>query len=250
MKNFRLFFHLYSYKIFFYLFILTFGAQIFFWYKTENIKPKYDIVPNLPSPYFIKAASLGDNEFLFRILSFQLQNAGDVFAGFVSLRNYDYQKLYAWWNLLDELNAKSNLIPALSTYYYSQTQNKSDVRLVIKYIQNRADKDLNANWWWLYQSIYIATNVLNDYDLGIKIAKEVASNTDPNAPYWTKQLPAYLNARIGNDCIAFKIISEMIEEDKKGIRKFKAEELSFMRHFINQRLENLKKKNFDPTKCK
>lgn len=250
MKNFRLFFHLYSHKIFLYLFIFTCAFQIVFWFKTESIKPKYDIVPNVPSPHFVKAVSLGDNEFLFRILAFQLQNAGDVYAGFTALKNYDYSRLYQWWNLLDELDAKSNLVPAMSVYYYSQTQNKPDAGYVVKYIDNRAEKNLNENWWWLFQTIYIATNVLNDNDLALKIANKIAKNTDPNAPIWTKQIPAFINARMGNDCLAFKIIQDMVDEDKKGIRKFTPEEVGFMKYFINQRLKNLQKNNFDPNKCK
>ena len=244
------FFYLYSHKIFLYLFILTVILQGFFWYKTENIKPQYDIVPAVPSPYFIRAASLGDNQFLFRILSFRIQNAGDIFAGFVALKKYDYSRLYNWWSLLDELDFKSNLLPALVSYYFSQTQNKEDVTYAIKYIQNRANKDLNAKWWWLFQGSYLASNVMKNNALALEMAKQLSINTDPNAPLWTKQMYAFMNARYGNDCVAFKVISDMIEEDKNGVRKFSASDMNFMRHFVNERLRNLKNKNFDPKKCK
>lgn len=86
-QDFRFFYHLYSHKIFFWFFAIFFCLQLFFWHKTENIKPNLDLVPPAPSKYLISAASLGDKEFLFRVMATRLQNSGDVFAGFVALKN-------------------------------------------------------------------------------------------------------------------------------------------------------------------
>src|SRR3989338_3513567 len=193
----NIFFHTNSHKIFFYLFIFTFILQIFFWTKSKEIKPQYDLLPNLPTTYLTKAMSFGDKEFLFRILANRLQNSGDVFAGFVALKNYDYKKLYQWFTLLDNLNKKSHFTPALAAYYYGNTQNKKDTIYVVKYLEEHSMKDLNHNWWWLYQAIYLATNALHDKNLALDLSYKLSRNTAQTAPLWTKQMPAFIHAKYG-----------------------------------------------------
>ncbi len=248
--SFRLFYHIYSHKIFFWLFIFTFIAQIFFWKETENIKPNFEIIPPAPSKYLVSTLSLGDNEFSFRVLGARLQNSGDVFAGFLALKNYDYSRLYQWMTMLDELNPKSNFIPALAAYYYSQTQNKPDTRYVVDYLDQHSSRDIDNKWWWLFQGTYIAKNNLGDMNRALEMAEKLSSNNSPNAPFWTKQLPAFLYEEMGDGCMAFTVIEKLIKESESGERQISAQEMNFMRVFINQRLAKLQKQKFDPRKCK
>ncbi len=248
-KDFAILFHTYSHKIFFYLFLATFIVHIFFSYKTQNIKPEYNLIPELPSKYALKTFAFGDDEFLFRIFSTRIQNAGDVFAGFVSLKYYDYTKLYGWFMTLDELNYHSNLTPSLAAYVYSNTQNEEDLRLITNYLQNHAEKDLDKNWWWLFQAIYLANNVLKDDALALKLAYRLSENNAQNAPLWTKQMPAFIHAKQGNGCMAFKIITNIISDVEKNKTKISVEEMNFMRYFINSRLAKLKNQKFNPKNC-
>lgn len=249
-KTREFFFHTYSHKIFFYLFFAVFIIQILFALKTENIKPKYNLLPNLPSLYLVRAASLGDDEFLFRILANRIQNAGDVFAGFVALKNYDYNKLYQWLTLLDTLNDNSNLTPALASYYFGQTQNKENSSYIIKYLDEHSSKNIDKNWWWIYQAIYLANNTLHDEKIALKLAYKLSENNAQNAPLWTKQMPAFIHAKYGDGCMAFKIIQDIINESNNGKRKLSVEEMNFMRYFINERLTKLQNKKFNPKSCK
>ncbi len=226
-----------------------FSLQICFWYKTEKVKAKFDIVPPPPSKYLVSAASLGDKEFLFRVLGTRLQNSGDVFAGFSALKNYDYNRLYQWFKTLDTLNSKSNFIPALASYYYSQTQKTQDTKYVIDYLDEHAAKDIDNKWWWLFQATFIAKNSLGDIDRALDLAYKMSKNNSKNAPLWTKEMPAFLHAEMGNSCMAFKVIEKLIKESENGERVIDAEEMNFMRHFITYRLSELQKQKFDPKKC-
>ncbi|MBP7710027.1 MAG: hypothetical protein KA100_03040 [Rickettsiales bacterium] len=245
----RLFFHLYSHKIFFWLFVATFACQLFFWKQTEHLKPRFDIVPPAPNQYLVSALSLGDKEFLFRILATRLQNSGDVFAGFLSLKDYDYARVHQWMTTLDTLNAKSNFVPAIAAYYYSQTQRAEDVHHVVDYLEEHSKKDIDANWWWLFQATYIAKKNMGDMNRALEIAYLLSKNNSPTAPFWTKQLPAFLHEEMGDGCMAFAVIESLIKESESGARQIKPEELNFMRHFINDRLAKLKKQKFDPRQC-
>ncbi len=245
----KIFYHLYSHKIFFWLFVAAFFCQVCFWYKTEKIKPNFEIVPPAPNAYLTEAASFGDKEFLFRSLGLRLQNSGDVFAGFVALKNYDYSRVYQWLKALDNLNFESNFAPSLASYYYSQTQNKSDSRYIVDYLDEHASKNIDQKWWWLFQAIYLAKNNLKDMPRALELAHKLSENNAENAPLWTKEMPAFLYEEIGDNCMAFRVIEKLIRDSESHARQITAEEMNFMRHFINERLGKLKSQKFDPKKC-
>lgn len=243
------FYHLYSHKIYFWLFVAAFVGQIFFWKHTENIKTPFDIIPPAPNKYAVSTLSLGDNEFLFRILATRLQNSGDVFAGFVALKNYDYQRIYQWMKVLDSLNYESNLVPSLASYYFAQTQNKPDSIYIINYLDEHASQNVDKKWWWLYQAIFIAKKNLQDQNRALDLAYKLSQNNAENAPIWTKQMPAFLHEENGEGCMAFAVIQKLISESENGIREIKPDEMNFMRYFIKDRLQHLKDQKFDPRKC-
>ena len=235
--------------IFIILFLLL---QIIFWYKTENIKPDLGIVPEVPTLSTVKAFSFGDEEFYFRYKGFMIQNTGDTFGRFSPLKDYDYNKLSQWFNLLDNLDSRSNYIPSLAAYYYSLTQNQEDVIYIINYLNSHADKDPKTKWWWYYQAMYLANNVYKDKDLAIEMAKKLKENSPENAPLWTKQMLAILLSDKGENCEAIRVISGIIDEyEKPGKEKSISDnEMNFMQFFIQQRLEELKKdKNFNVEDC-
>jgi len=249
VKNFRLFFYIYSHKIFFWLFVLVFVLQIFFWRIAEKYRIHYDIVPPAPSKHFVKAASFGDEEFLFRVLTLRFQNSGDVFAGFISLKKYDYSRVYDWMTILDKLNHESRIVPSLASYYYSQSSNPEHINYVLKYLDEHSSVDIDKNWWWLFQATFIAKKDLQDLDKSLYFAEKLAKNQAKEAPLWTKQMPAFIGEKKGDGCMAFNVIKNLIDESESGKRQISVEEMNFMRHFINNRLSKLKNQNFNPNQC-
>ena len=239
-------------RIIFSCFLCILAIQIFFWSKTEKIKPNLGIVPEVPTIGTIKAFSFGDEEFYFRLKGLRLQNTGDTFGRFSPLKDYDYKKLVAWFELLDKLDNKSNYIPSLAAYYYSMTQNKEDLIYIINYLEQFADQNPKDKWWWYYQATYLANNVYNNKDLAIKMAEKLKKYSPDSAPIWTKQMLAILLSDKGEKCEAIRIISGILEEYEKpdNQKSISDNELNFMKFFIQQRLEELKKdKNFNPASC-
>ena len=247
LKSFRLKLYQNFNRIFISVFFLCFILQFIFWFKTESIKPDVYIVPPAPSINSVRSFAFGDEQFYFRVLGLRIENAGDSFGRFSALKNYDYSQLYLWFKLLDNLDNKSIYIPTLASTYYSQTQKPQDTRYLVKYLDEFASKDIDKNWWWMFQAFNIANSTLKDYPLALELAYKLSENKNELAPNWSRQLPAFVHAKMGDDCSAFLLISKLLQED--SARKIKAEEMDFMKHFIGQRLDNLKKENFDPRKC-
>lgn len=231
------------------LFVLCFSLQFFFWLKAEKFKPGVGIVPSLPSEKTVAAMSFGDSQFYFRLNALRIENAGDSFGRFTSLKQYNYQDLYNWFKLLENLDPKSQYIPALAANYYSQTPNKEDTRYIVKYLDEYASRDIDQYWWWMFQALYIASATLKDNALALDLANKLSENKNPNAPIWTRQYPAFIKARMGDDCGAFLVINNILQESSGADSKISPEELYFMHYFIKERLANLKEKNFDPRKC-
>ncbi len=248
-KNIQEFYYAKAYKIYLYCFIIFFFLQLLFWFNTNEIRPKYDIVPQVPNKYIVSVISLGDKEFLFRALGERLQNSGDVFAGFVALKNYNYPMLYQWFKMLDGLNGKSNFIPALASYYYSQTQNTKDTIYVINYLDEHSSKNIDDNWWWMYHAMMIARKDLKDKDKALELAYKLSNNKAEKAPIWTREFPALIHSEMGDDCLAFRVTEKIIKDNESGARKLQHQDLELMRYFINKQLSTLKKQGFNPNKC-
>jgi len=234
-------------KIFLFLFLIL---QISFWYKTESIKPKLGLLPNVPNKFLVKAMSFGDEEFYFRTQAFKIQNAGDTFGRFSSLKDYDYKKLSEWFLTLDEMDSTSNYVPSLAAYYYSQTQRPEDTKYIIDYLEQHADKNPDEKWWWYYQATNIALHILKDKDRALEISYKL-KDIKADIPLSARQLSAIMLKEKGKNCEAIMLINEIAEDYEKSgeDKKLNDKQLNYMKYFIQRRLNDLKKDNFDISKC-
>lgn len=208
------------------------ALQAGFWHHTKAIKPDLAIVPEVPGKEAVQALTFGDSQFYFRILAFNIQNAGDTFGRVTSLRYYDFNKLYLWFTLLDTLDSRSDMIPSMASYYFSQTQNTADVRYVVDYLYEHAVKDVPHKWWWLLQSIYLASHKLNDMELALKVAKPMYNE---EVPAFAQQMLAVVHEKRGEMQAAYDIMVG-IEKNAKHINDA---DLKYMRYFIEERIQRL-----------
>ena len=94
--------------------LISLSLQAAFWWQTRHLQAGWDGVPPAPSSQVAKALALGDGEFLYRAMSFVLQNMGDEGGVVTPLKDYDYQRLGQWFRLLDKFNPKSEFLPVLA----------------------------------------------------------------------------------------------------------------------------------------
>jgi len=221
--------------------LVVFGLQVGYWHETRDMHPDIGIVPDVPGRTVLHALTFGDNEFYFRGMTFVLQNAGDTFGRFTALRYYDFNKLYHWFTLLDELDSQSNMLPSLASYYFSQTQNTADVRYMVDYLYSHATRDVAHKWWWLLQSIYLSMHKLNDMDLALKVAKPLQ---DESVPVWARQMTAVVYEKRGEMEDALRIM-EGIKENVKDIPEA---DLMYMTFFIKNRIGKLEESKKSPFK--
>ena len=174
-----------------------------------------------------------DEQFFFRVLALNIQNAGDTYGRFTALNKYDFKKLYAWFKLLDEMDNTSNMLPSLATYYYSQTQHVPDVRYMVDYLYEHSSWRPEVKWWWLVQATYLANHKLKDKELALKVAQPLVNAR--TIPIWAQQMPAFIHEQRGEMDEALAIM-ENIQKDLKDIPQG---ELNFMKYFVEERLQKL-----------
>ena len=207
--------------------------QLGFWWKTKDVVPEMDIVPNVPSQQTLAALSFGDEQFLFRLMALRLQNAGDTFGRFTALYRYDFQKLYHWFTLLDTLDNESDYVPNMATYYFAQTQNRPDIRYIVDYLVDYSQGRVKEKWWWMVQATYLANHRLKDKDLALDIANNLRDN--PELPIWVQQMPAFIHEQRGEMGAALEIIQTILDhQDSLG-----EGELNFIQNFVDERLGRL-----------
>lgn len=201
------------------------------WNEGRNIKPQLTVVPKISSKVTVKALSFGDPQLYYRILGFAIQNAGDSFGRFTSLKEYDYKTLSQWFYLLDSLDSKSDFIPSVAGYYYSQTPNKEDVRYVVDYLNDHGSKNFEEKWWWIFQATYLATHKLNDIPLAKEIGHKL-QHAPKGAPTWVRFFPVILLTKEGDKEQAFKLMRLIVSH----LDELSDSERRFVEFFVKERL--------------
>jgi hypothetical protein len=213
--------------------VLLLILQGAFWWQTHSRLPQMEIVPDVPGEIALHAMAFGDDEALFRFHALGLQQAGDTFGRFTALYKYDFKRLYHWFTALDGLNRESNYLPAMASYYFSQTQYPPDVRYIVDYLEQHAAGRVEQKWWWLIQAMYLSTQKLQDSDRALEIAKQLEGQS--NIPLWAQQMPAFVHEKRGEFDAAAKIIQHILDSEES----LPQGELNFMRYFIEERIKRL-----------
>ncbi len=221
------------------LLVIFVSAQGAFWWRTHEIRPIMQVIPDVPGKAAIRALSFGDDQAAFRVVAINLQNFGDTFGRFTPLYKYDYSKLFHWLALADQLDKSSDFIPTLTSYYFAQTQYKPDIYYLVDYLRAHAQGQEKKKYWWVAQSAYLASHILLDKPLAAKIAKPMADMQD--IPFWARQMAAFIYEDLGEMESAGKII-ETVQQNAEEIP---AGELNYMRYFVEERIHALEEKHKD-----
>lgn len=214
--------------------VLSLAGQAAFWNHSRSVMPEMGIVPDVPGERTVRALSFGDEQAFFRLLALNIQSSGDTFGRFTALYKYDYNKLYHWFRLLDGLDDQSNYLPSMATYYFSQSQNRDNVRYIVDYLDEYTAGREKEKWWWVAQASYLASHKLEDLDRAQELANRLRGVK--GIPMWAQQLSAFIYEKRGEFGEALTIIQEIM----KNPDEYSQGELNFMKYFIDERLGKLK----------
>lgn len=209
--------------------VLVVCAQAGFSWSIRDLRPTMGILPDLPQERAVAALALGDEQFLFRYLALNLQNAGDNGGRITPLKNYDYEKVAAWLVLLDDLDLDTYWTIAMANGYFGQTQNTDDVRYIVQYMQAHVAQRPQAKWPWLVNAIYLSRHRLKSDWLALDAARQLATYDFADMNVASLQMPALVLDDLGQ---LHKAIDEIESLRKRRGTEFSFEEHLWMRDFV------------------
>lgn len=162
--------------------------------------PLRDTWPGLPPPLKKEEATLygyGDTQLAYRNIGMMLQNAGDVGGRVTNLKDYDYGHVEDWLWLTYDLDAQANYVPSLAAFYFGAVQDKEKLRHLLEYLTKVGQQTGNERWRWLAHAVYLARFRVEDQDEALRLAEILAHHAEPDMPIWTKQMPAFVMAKVG-----------------------------------------------------
>ena len=213
--------------------LVALALQVAFWSQTRHLRAGWEGVPPAPSRAVARALALGDNQFLYRTATYTLQNMGDEGGRVTPLTDYDYVRLGRWFALLDGLDPESDYLPVLAGYYFGATQKTGDVRVVVDYLARLAARDPGRNWRWYVHAVFLARHRIGDMELALSLAERLAAIEAPGLPVWTRQMPAFVLADLGENEAARAIIEAILLTDPN----LAPAEINFMQDFLETRLK-------------
>lgn len=189
--------------------------QLVFWSLTRTIRVEPELVPPAPTPEALDLLAFGDRQFLYRALGLEVQNFGDTGGRFTPLLDYDYARLGEWFDRLDRLDPVADYAPAIAAQYYGLTPTGADTVHIVLYLARHARRDITHKWRWLAQAAYMARHKVKDLPLALDLARELAdlSNRYPGLPVWTRSMPAFILAEMGETEAARLLLGAILESE-------------------------------------
>jgi hypothetical protein len=217
------------------IFIVLLLANFAFWAQSRKIVSKWDNVPPAPKPEAASFSGLGDSEISYRLAGYFLQNLGNVGGRFESLKNYDYDLLGRWFAIARTLDDRANYVPFLAAYYFGALEEPPEkLDPVIDYLATEGQLPYPQKWRWLAQAIYLARYKQNDLDKALRLANILANLKTDTAP-WARQMPAFIQLKMGNKQAAYEIMIRMLATEQYKIHP---NEVNAIKDFICGRTLN------------
>lgn len=166
---------------------------------------------------------------------------GDSYGRFTPLENYDYTKLIKWFQLGDQIEMRSTVMPAMASYLYSTNQKVEENKKIVSYLVSRSlAVGLDKSWWWMLQAMVIADSTLKDTSLMISIGDKLLK-TDAQIPFWARAMVASMLITRPHDNrldIAQNIVNYIAENQQHLTPK----DEDYISRFLVQRLAKEKEK--------
>jgi len=169
---------------------------VFAW-ENRGRRPDMVVLEAPPGMTARTLLSFGDPQFLYRVWSAHLQNAGDTGGRATAMRDYDYDHVIGWLRTLQALDRDAQQHPFLAAHYFSQTPNLADVRRLTEFILSDVALSPARKWYWLTYALSLARAKLKDLPFALEISRQLASYDFPDMNGYNYMFPAIYLERMG-----------------------------------------------------
>lgn len=200
-------------KIVYVIAFLFFFLQMFVWYVQRDMRSSWPNVPPAPSEIGAESFSMGDHQMGYRMMALPLQFMGDEGGRTTPLAQYNYEDLYNWFVLLQDLDPKSAYMPFVAAYYFGAVDDPDRLRYVVKYLAYAGEQaSSETSWRWLAHAAFLANYHVEDVDLALEIADKLAEYPDRDIPAWARQYKATILGKHGEKEAALTLMMSLLTE--------------------------------------
>jgi hypothetical protein len=160
-----------------------------------------------PPPALLRAAALGEPQWLARLLLLGLFGGHSPAAGTSMLdgssfgwKDLDYDRLAAWLALLLELDPVSQGPLLAAARLFGEVPDADRQRHMIAFIREHFGDDPARRWPWMAHAVFLARHRLQDLPLALEVARELAQagERDPHTvPAWARQMHLFVLEDMG-----------------------------------------------------
>ncbi len=194
---------------------VTLAMQIGFWSQNHSVRLPVSNVDPAPPETLARIIGLGDPQFYYRAGGMWLQNMGERGNDVLPLQQLNYDRLSQWFDLLLAMDDRANYVPMLAGFYYGYTPDPEQARKVALFLRRAALKHPELHWRWLAHAVYLARHRVKDMDLALEMANQLAALPVPDMPIWTRQMNAFILAKVGDREAARDILEALLASDTR-----------------------------------
>lgn len=218
-----------------YALLTVVALAIVFWQGSSDYEARWAGVPPVPSVRTATLMTLGDTQLAYRSGALTLQMLGDGGGRVVPLKEYDYAKLAAWFDVLDALDPAADHVPMIAAYYFGASRVPGDIAYIVSYLTRIGDNPAGQKWRWLGHAAYLARHRMDNLDLALDLAYTL-SRIEPvdgkPMPIWARQMPAFLLNAQGDKQTSRALIEQMLSTADD----LHPNEVNFMKSYLVEQL--------------
>ncbi len=182
------------------------AIQLTFAWNIRGTDPKRDYLEPPPSVTTQQALAFGDDQFLYRVFALEVQNAGDTGGRIVPVKNYDFDRVIGWLEVLSRMDPRSNFAVTMAGGFFGQSQHVDDVAPIVRFMMRNVDRDPRSRWRGLLNAIYLARHRLQDDDLALQAARQLAAYDFDGLDPWATLAPAFILEDQGHYAEAVEVV--------------------------------------------
>ena len=153
------------------------------------------LAPVLPVPW-LRVAAAGEPIAFSYGMALYLQAFDNQPGISIPFSELDYPRVIGWLRAMLELDPRNQYPLLLATQVYAAVPDPARQRLMATFVHEQFLRDPDQRWRWLAYTAILAKHRLNDTDLALRYARDIA-RLAPTARSWARQMHIFILEDIG-----------------------------------------------------
>lgn len=196
-------------------FVLALAAQLLWHGFAPAPASERRALPPAPPQSLLRVTAFGEPAALARAGTLWLQYFDQQPGDSVPYRELDYGRLRAWLARWLALAPKSEYPLSLAVRLYAQVSDPARQRVMLDFVHEAFLDDPAARWRWLAEGTLLAKHRIEDLDLALRYARDLAEHTEGmDVPYWARDLQILVLEDMGEYEAARILIGGLLASDE------------------------------------